>query len=432
MRVDNVPRERYFDRAFNELERERLWKKTWQPACRLEEIPNVGDYAEYIIRDQSILVVRSAETEVKAFFNHCRHRGNELANGAGAFRTGEMVCSFHGWRWNLDGSNAKVYAAPGFTPACLDRDRLRLAECRVGIELGMVWITMDPAAPSLREFLGGALDYWNNIRLGDMKVRWWRYMTVDANWKTVQEPFMEAYHIAQTHPEITANIGVDRFDIERMSQVYQVIPEGHGWGSFDRTTTDISRGPVDGISAIDWGVISNRALYDGIDAGLMLDWQIAIQDELYYNQGLRESEYMVKFHELLYAEADRRGVAIPSLEEGAGGGYGFLFPNIVITSGYGNAFVQRTRPDGNDPEKTIVEFWALSLPGSDHKPKKPHRTGPLQYEDWGFVLQQDLSNIEKLQRGCKSEAFSDLYFSDRYEGLILNMHRTLEGYLDTQ
>jgi hypothetical protein len=72
----------------------------------------------------------------------------------------------------------------------------------------------------------------------------------------------------------------------------------------------------------------------------------------------------------------------------------------------------------------------VSLPQREDKIKRPRRVGPLEYEDWGFVLQQDLSNIEKLQRGVKSQGFAETSFSGRYESMILNFHRALETYLD--
>ena len=158
MSEDSVPRERYYTQAFADLEREKLWTRTWQPACRLEEIPKVGDYSEYNIVDQSFLVVRASETEIKAYSNHCRHRGNELGNGNGSYRSGKIVCSFHGWRWNLDGSNDKVFASEGFTPACLDPERLRLVDIKVAIAWGMVWINPDPEAAPFEEHLSEILN----------------------------------------------------------------------------------------------------------------------------------------------------------------------------------------------------------------------------------------------------------------------------------
>ena len=64
---DRIPKERYFDREFFELERKRFWPRVWQMACRLEEIPNPGDYAEYQILDQSILVVRGEDMWDRAY-----------------------------------------------------------------------------------------------------------------------------------------------------------------------------------------------------------------------------------------------------------------------------------------------------------------------------------------------------------------------------
>ena len=77
-RPDRIPKQRYYDADFFELERERLWPRVWQMACRLEEIPNVGDAVEYEILDQSVIVVRTSPTEVRAFQNACRHRGVKL------------------------------------------------------------------------------------------------------------------------------------------------------------------------------------------------------------------------------------------------------------------------------------------------------------------------------------------------------------------
>ena len=56
--ADRIPKQRYYDPEFYALEAERLWPRVWQMACRLEEIPKPGDYVEYEILDESIIVVR--------------------------------------------------------------------------------------------------------------------------------------------------------------------------------------------------------------------------------------------------------------------------------------------------------------------------------------------------------------------------------------
>ena len=80
-----VPKERYVSQEFLDLEMEKLWPRVWQVACREEELPETGDYLEYTIGDQSILVVRTDPGTVKGYFNTCLHRGTRLADGRGNF-----------------------------------------------------------------------------------------------------------------------------------------------------------------------------------------------------------------------------------------------------------------------------------------------------------------------------------------------------------
>src|SRR6476646_10260841 len=80
---DRVPKERYFDADFYAMEAELLWPRVWQMACRLEEIPRPGDFVEYEILDQSVVVVRTDDTTVHAFQNACRHRGVKVVVGRG-------------------------------------------------------------------------------------------------------------------------------------------------------------------------------------------------------------------------------------------------------------------------------------------------------------------------------------------------------------
>src|ERR1700680_4785176 len=88
---DRLRNERYFDPDFYQMEAELFWPRVWQMACRLEEIPQPGDFAEYEILDQSIIVVRTALDEVKAYFNACRHRAVKVIEGHGTCNAG-FVC----------------------------------------------------------------------------------------------------------------------------------------------------------------------------------------------------------------------------------------------------------------------------------------------------------------------------------------------------
>src|SRR5579863_2584116 len=125
-----IPAKRYYDPAFFELERERLWPHVWQMACRLEEIPEAGDYVEYTILDKSVIVVRT-KTGVKAFHNTCRHRGVQLVMERGNCEVQGFICPFHGWRWNMDGQNTFVLNRGIFSDENLESAELNLLPCRI-------------------------------------------------------------------------------------------------------------------------------------------------------------------------------------------------------------------------------------------------------------------------------------------------------------
>ena len=70
-----IPIEPFVSREYAEAEGDKLWGKVWQAACRLEEVPKVGDYVTYDIGDESIIIVRVSGDEVRAMYNVCLHRG---------------------------------------------------------------------------------------------------------------------------------------------------------------------------------------------------------------------------------------------------------------------------------------------------------------------------------------------------------------------
>ena len=92
---------RWTSREFFDREVEKVWRKTWQMACRESQVREAGDYFVYDIVNDSILITRSESGELRAYYNSCLHRGRVLKRGAG--NSSEFRCPFHGWTWNLDG-----------------------------------------------------------------------------------------------------------------------------------------------------------------------------------------------------------------------------------------------------------------------------------------------------------------------------------------
>jgi phenylpropionate dioxygenase-like ring-hydroxylating dioxygenase large terminal subunit len=422
-----IPAQRYYDPDFFRAERERLWPRAWQMACRFEEIPEVGDYVEYRIVDQSILVVRhgSGPRDIKAFHNACPHRATQLAQGWGTFRGRQITCPFHGWRWNIDGSSAFVYARDTFRPDCVIAPDLALRECLVDTWGGCVFINMDRGAPPLRDALDPMPSLLDPLGIADMRVRWWKAVRLKANWKMVQEAFLEGFHVMQTHPQLTMgrpdqypHEGFDHFSHKNGHSHFQGKP-----GFIPGVDED---DPVAGT--IDY----MRVLSETLDA-YPLARDVHILEGLRYavrDPGELNRTFMARLYEH-YAGA---GMPLPKLEPEAylrWGGVFFLFPNYFVLPMFGSALIYRSRPDGLDPEGCLFELWAVTLKPAHERAQRARFEGVFDKEDdaWPLIPRQDFSNVERQQRGLHSSGFEATRLSLAYEQGISNMHQELDRYL---
>ncbi len=361
-RDDFVPAGRYLDPSFAELERQHLWPRVWQMACRLEELPDTGDYVEYTIGDQSVLVVRVDSESVNAYLNACRHRATELAKGAGAFPGGRITCPFHGWGWNLDGTSAFVYGAHAFDPALVTAEELCLRQAQVEAWGGCVWINLDPNAPPLLESLDPMPGLLDPLGFADMRVVWWKSVVLPANWKLAQEAFMEGYHVPGTHPQLTLG-HPEQYDPD--SLVYSVHPHGHS--SFQlRPNAQAKKGAQVGVAEVDAIIESVHLLSSGLEA-MTLDREVQVIEGMRHRPVPEGSTFGAEVVKALYAYAEGAGIPLPPPKPEAlarWGGMFFLFPNFFVLPQYGNALVYRVRPNGDDPESCLFELWSLTIPAA--------------------------------------------------------------------
>jgi phenylpropionate dioxygenase-like ring-hydroxylating dioxygenase large terminal subunit len=416
----HVPRERYYDREFFELEKEHLWPKVWQMACRLEEIPEPGDFVEYEICDQSIIVVRQADRSIKAFHNACRHRATQLAKGSGRLGGGQIVCPFHGWRWNLDGSNSLVYGEEAFAPECVRAEDLKLPECQVDTWGACVWINMDPDARPLRDALSPGAQLLDGVGVGNMRVWWWKEVILHANWKMAQEAFLEGYHTMRTHPQLTMGLG-EAWDAAMLG--YTTFDNGHA--RFQ------SAGINDGLTA-DQFIEFARVLWEGQDA-MTLERDIRIFEGL-RNKVPAGEDFGTAAVAALYEYAAGAGIPMAPLSESMSlwGGEVFLFPNYFMLPQFGNSLAYRIRPHNDDPEWCRFEVWSLTTYPEGQEPGRAALKGRFAQDDsdnWGLIPLQDFSNIERQQRGLHSRGFSELRLATEWERAISNMHEELDRYL---
>ncbi len=431
-RADRVPVERYFDREFAALEQRTLWARAWQMACRLEELPDAGDYVEYVLGDQSVLLVRTggATPGVSGYLNACRHRATELAKGSGSFPRGQIICPFHGWRWNLDGTSSSVYGEHAFDPALVTPEELCLRQVRVDLWGGCVWVNFDPDAPPLLESLDPIPSLLDPLGVADMRVLWWKSVVLPANWKMAQEAFMEGYHVPGTHPQLTLG-HPEQYDPDSLE--YAVHANGHS--SFQlRPNAQAKKGSQVGVGEIDAILESVHLLASGLEA-MTTEREVRIFEALRDVPVPEGSTFGAEVVKALYRHAGEAGIPLPAPDPttlARWGGMFFVFPNYFVLPQYGNALVYRSRPHGDDPESCLFEVWSISIPAADDEVTRPVRQGPFAPNDaanWPRIPLQDFSNIGRQQRGIHSRSIDALRLSRVYEGGIAAMHRELDRYL---
>jgi len=176
-------------------ERERIFAHEWICVGRASVVANPGDYLTCEIADQPIVVLRDLDGVLRALSNVCLHRMSVLLKGTGRSRS--IVCPYHAWTYNLDGT---LRAAPQMDhPSGFCREAYRLPELRVEAWRGWIYVTLDPSRPPVAEHFAeldaliaryGMEDYVETFREEHV----W-----DTNWKILAENFMESYHLPMLH-----------------------------------------------------------------------------------------------------------------------------------------------------------------------------------------------------------------------------------------
>ena len=406
----DIPRARYVEREFHELEKDKIWKRVWQMACREEDIPHVGDTLVYDICDLSILVVRSAPTTIRAFFNACLHRGRQLKEHDG--NNTELRCAFHGYCWNLDGTLKQIPCEWDFPH--VDRTAWSLPEVSVGTWGGFVFVNLDPDAEPLAAFLGELPEHFAKWPLEE------RYTSVHvakifpANWKVVQEAFMEAFHVVATHPQLLPGIGDANSQYDWMGNFSRAIT-GNGTPSphirFEPTEQEM------------FDAMSDRRL----DEPPVVELTGTATARSTAGDGGRR-----RLSKVLGPRADELSDA-----ELADSIYYTLFPNLHPWGAY-NRITYRFRPYGDRHDMSIMECLYLD-PYDPAQPKPP--AAPIHWldvdDDWteapelgmlARVFNQDSFNLPKVQRGLASLR-KDITLANYQETKIRHFHHVLDQYL---
>ncbi len=409
-----IPAERYYDEAFFQLENEKLWPHVWQMACRLEEIPNVGDWTEYKNLGKSVIVVNT-KGGVKAFQNACRHRGVQLAEGHGNCAKTGFICPFHGWRFNMNGDCTFVFGKQIFNEDLLDHAEIDLQPVRVEFWAGCAFINFDDRAPSLLDTLGPVAPNLNARHVDKLKMDWWYATELPTNWKLAMEAFMEGYHVMRTHPQLHELSPGSQFGMDEAG----MVPNPN-------FTAD---------RAVELGIAFYKNLSEGM-AGMVHDTEIAVIEKL---RGMEVPDdpmmafgtFVARAREEIAKDGFERGAPMFDLprvtEEFIMHDVEFMFPHFFLLPSFAAMAAYRIRP--LTAETCYFEIWSLVLRPENEPFDTPKQATFLPHDskDYPEIPMQDYSNLPLQQRGLHN--FKEMRLSGQYEGMISNYQRLVDGFL---
>jgi len=418
--------DRYVSREWHDREVGKIWRKVWQVACREEEIPFPGNYIVYDIVDDSVLVARQTDGSIKAYINACLHRGNALCLGKGhaqAFR-----CPFHGFTWSLEGQLRYIPGEWDFPH--IQKDKFSLVEVKVGSWGGFIFVNLDPNAGPLSEYLELLPRHLD----GEVLARRYKAahvsQVVPCNWKTVQEAFIEGYHVAETHYEKDASGLVDPNGIAAFSNdtaiQYDFWPDSR---HIDRLVM---------VSGVPSHHVAHRIDNEQKIVDAMLR-RVPAEARPILKPGERARSALADFNRKALSSLYKVDLSkAPDLDVLDQVQYG-IFPNFVVWPTTFAPLCYRFRPWGNDPDQALFEvFFLLPRPENGDEPKvaAERRLGPG--EPWasvkelgvyGPVIDQDIPNLGRLTKGLKTTRKLGITLGNYQEVRIRRFHKTLEEYL---
>ena len=433
----------YISDEYARAERDKLWRKVWLQAGRIEELPNIGDYITYEILDDSILIVRKTSDEIAAYHNVCAHRGRRLvdtpkgakhARGRAPVPEGskgeQFTCGYHGWRYDLYGKSTRVIYKEDWNGK-LNSECSGLSKVPVDTWGGWIWINMDPRCEPLRQYLEPAATMLDPFLLQNMRYRWRKWGIFECNWKVAVEAFNETYHVETTHPEFNQwgkFRGWARVQGERHSNIGYDAPKNMGGdqeaklrvgaGDARITTAEMQR--------YTWEKAQTNTVQTLVEAAERL------KDEL--PEGTPPGDVLKHWLSSARRDDEARGVSWPVVDAAhvAKSGTAWqIFPNFQVGHSVNNMLCYSARPYGYNPDRCIFEAAVYQLYPQGQEPKTEWVYSEPTAEAWSYVLSQDFSNMAAVQQGMKSLGFSGAKPNPYMERAIANLHRNLAEYMGT-
>jgi choline monooxygenase len=224
LEAETLPPVAYTSEEFYRREVERIFLREWNFMGRADLVSNPGDYFAVELVGVPIIVVRGSDGQVRAFANHCRHRGSALVSGEGNCKA--FKCPYHSWVYGLDG---RLLGTPEMQHS-RDFDPVRYGLIPVKLETwgGFLFVNFDPDSRPLGDFLGDLPEKCASYGLDGFVCTRRKTFELACNWKLFAENAMEEYHIGTVHRQtIQKNTPLETHAPEPPGGEYAVLYSKH-------------------------------------------------------------------------------------------------------------------------------------------------------------------------------------------------------------
>ena len=211
-RASTIPASWYVDAGIAELERQSVFGRSWQVVARTGQLQQPGAFVTAELAGEPLVLVRGNDRQLRAFYNVCRHHAAAVVTEEHG-TTSILRCPYHGWSYGLDGC---LKGAPEFEGVrAFERTQNGLVPVRVEAWESFVFVTLDPDAAPLPEFLGGLASRVASLNPGALHFFERRIYSLNCNWKVFVDNYLDGgYHVPHLHKALNSVLDYKQYTIE--------------------------------------------------------------------------------------------------------------------------------------------------------------------------------------------------------------------------
>jgi phenylpropionate dioxygenase-like ring-hydroxylating dioxygenase large terminal subunit len=221
--AERVHRRAFVDPDVFELEMDRIFGRSWIYVGHESQVPKAGDYFTTHVGRQPVVMTRDADGKIHVLENRCPHKG-ALVCPERSGHTKRLVCMYHGWTFEGDGSLAAVPVRAGYDNTCFnpgDKAQGMKRLPRVENYRGFIFASLVADGPDLATWAGEGMRGFDSVvdraPEGRIEVIGDCFRTVqNSNWKIFIDNMSDGMHTSFVHYQTAraAKRTLEKFKIE--------------------------------------------------------------------------------------------------------------------------------------------------------------------------------------------------------------------------